>query len=91
MVLDFVVVDEDSPYQIILGRLFFRISKAVLSNLYLALKYRVNDVLGFVKGDQRIAGAIMKQQQKKQCKSPPWTLEEILKRVDMSQLRRSKQ
>lgn len=51
MVLDFVVVDEDSPYQIILGRLFFRISKAVVSNLYLALKYRVNGVLGFVKGD----------------------------------------
>lgn len=51
MVLDFVVVDEDSPYQIILGKVFFRISKAMVSNLYLALKYRVNGVLGFVKGN----------------------------------------
>lgn len=55
MMLDFVVVDEDSPYQIILGRPFFRISKVVVSNYYLALKYRVNSGVGVVKGDQMIA------------------------------------
>ena len=38
MILDFVVVDEDGPYQMILGRSFLRMSKAVLSNHYLALK-----------------------------------------------------
>ncbi|KAH9688200.1 Ribonuclease H [Citrus sinensis] len=55
MILDFVVVDEESPYQMILGRPFLRMSKAVLSNHYLALKYRVNGVVGVVRGDQRIA------------------------------------
>ena len=55
MILDFVVVDEEGPYQMILGRPFLRISKAVLSNHYLALKYRVNGVVGVVRGDQRIA------------------------------------
>lgn len=49
MMLDFVVVDEDSPYQIILGRPFFRISRVVVSNYYLALKYRVNSDVGAVK------------------------------------------
>ncbi|XP_024035603.1 uncharacterized protein LOC112096410 [Citrus clementina] len=46
MILDFVVVDEEGPYQMILGRPFLRMSKAVLSNHYLALKYRVNGVVG---------------------------------------------
>ncbi|KAH9715068.1 hypothetical protein KPL71_020894 [Citrus sinensis] len=55
MILDFVVVDEEGPYQMILGRPFLRMSKAVLSNHYLALKYRVNGVVGVVRGDQRIA------------------------------------
>lgn len=55
MILDFIVVDEESPYQIILGRPFFKISKTVLSNHYLALKYRVNGVVGVVRGNQRIA------------------------------------
>ncbi|KAH9672846.1 putative LRR receptor-like serine/threonine-protein kinase [Citrus sinensis] len=55
MMLDFVVVDEESPYQMILGQPFLRMSKAVLSNHYLALKYQVNGVVGVVRGDQRIA------------------------------------
>lgn len=38
-----------------MGRSFLRISKAVVSIHYLSLKYRVNDVMGVVKGDQRIA------------------------------------
>ena len=38
----------------ILGRPFLRMSKAVLSNHYLALKYRVNGVVGIVRGDQII-------------------------------------
>lgn len=36
MMLDFMVVDKDNSYQIILGKLFFRISKVVVSNHYLA-------------------------------------------------------
>ena len=55
MILDFVVVDEEGPYQMILSRPFLRMSKSVLSNHYLALKYRVNEVVGVVRGDQRIA------------------------------------
>ena len=55
MILDFVVVDEESPYQMILGRLFLRVSKAVLSNHYLALKNWVNGVMGVVQGDQRVS------------------------------------
>ena len=39
----------------IIGRPFFRMSKAVLSNHYLALKYRVIGVVRVVRGDQRIA------------------------------------
>ena len=51
MILDFVVVDEEGPYQMILGRPFFRMSKAILSNYYLTLKYWVNGVVGVVRGD----------------------------------------
>ncbi|XP_052291856.1 uncharacterized protein LOC127900699 [Citrus sinensis] len=55
MILDFIVVNEEGPYQMILGRPFLRMSKAVLSNHYLGLKYRVNGVVGVARGDQRIA------------------------------------
>ena len=55
VMLDFVVVNDDNPYQIILGRLFLRVTKAVVSNHYLVLKYRVNGIVGVVKEDQRIA------------------------------------
>ncbi|XP_015386526.2 uncharacterized protein LOC107177351 [Citrus sinensis] len=55
MMLDFVVVEERMPYQMILGRPFMRISQCVVSTHYLALKYRVNGVVGVVKGDQRMA------------------------------------
>ncbi|KAH9714403.1 hypothetical protein KPL71_020650 [Citrus sinensis] len=55
MMLDFVVVEERSPYQMILGRPFMRISQCVMSTHYLALKYRINGVVGVVKGDQRMA------------------------------------
>lgn len=51
MILDFVVVDEESPYQMVLSRPFLRVSKAMLSNQYLALKYRMNGVVGVVRGD----------------------------------------
>lgn len=54
MMLDFVVIGKNSSYQIILGRPFLRISKAAVSNHYLTLKYRVNGVVGVVKGDQKI-------------------------------------
>ncbi|KAH9802826.1 Ribonuclease H [Citrus sinensis] len=55
MMLDFVVVEERSPYQMILGRPFMRISQCVMSTHYLALKYIINGVVGVVKGDQRMA------------------------------------
>ena len=51
MILDFVVVDEEGPYQMILGLPFLRMNKTVLSNYYLALKYWVNRVFGVVRGD----------------------------------------
>lgn len=54
IILNFVVVDEKSPYQIILGRPFFRVSKPLLSNRYWTLKYRVNGVVVVIRGDQRI-------------------------------------
>ena len=54
VMLDFVVVEEKSPYQIILGRPFMRVSQCVISMHYLALKYRVNVVVSVVKGDQRM-------------------------------------
>ena len=38
----------------ILGCSFLRMSKVVLSNHYLALKYRINGVVGLVRGDQRL-------------------------------------
>ncbi|XP_024033590.1 uncharacterized protein LOC112095713 [Citrus clementina] len=55
IMLDFVVVEERSPYQMILGRHFMRVSQCVVSTHYLALKYRVNGVVGVVKGNQRMA------------------------------------
>ena len=48
MILDFVVVDEEGPYQMILGLPFLRMNKTVLSNYYLVLKYRVNEVVDIV-------------------------------------------
>ncbi|KAH9653209.1 hypothetical protein KPL70_027331 [Citrus sinensis] len=54
VMLYFVVVEERSPYQMILGRPFIRISQCVISTHYLALKYRVNGVVGVVKGVQKM-------------------------------------
>ena len=54
VILDFVVVEEKSPYQMILERPFMRVSQCVLSTHYLAMKYRLNGVVGVVKGDQRM-------------------------------------
>lgn len=51
MMLNFVVVEEDNAYQMIFGRLFLRISKSVMSNYYIAIKYRVNVVARILKGD----------------------------------------
>ena len=51
LMLDFVVVEEKSAYQIILGRPFMRVSQCVISTHYLALKYKVNEVVVVVKGD----------------------------------------
>ena len=51
VMLNFVVVEEKSPYQIILGRPFMRVSQCVIAMHYLALKYRANVVVGVVKGD----------------------------------------
>lgn len=39
IMLDFMVVEEDNPYYMIFGRPFMRISKCVMSNHYMALKY----------------------------------------------------
>lgn len=39
MILDFVVVEENSSYQMIFGRLFMKITQSVMSTQYLALKY----------------------------------------------------
>ena len=55
VMLDFVMVEKRSPYQMILGQPFMRISQCVISTHYLALKYIVNGVVGVVKGDQRMA------------------------------------
>ena len=38
----------------IIGRPFLRMSKTVLSNHYLTLKYWVNEVVGVVRRDQKI-------------------------------------
>lgn len=43
--LDFVVVEEDMLYQMIFSRPFLRVSKVVIENHYLALKYRVNEMV----------------------------------------------
>ena len=53
--LDFIVVEANSPYQMIFRQLFMRVSLCVMSTHYLALKYRVNGMVGVVKGDQRMA------------------------------------
>ncbi|XP_024047956.1 uncharacterized protein LOC112101524 [Citrus clementina] len=55
VMLDSIVVEEKSPYHMILGRPFMRVSQCVTSTHYLALQYRVNGVVGMVRGDQRIA------------------------------------
>ena len=55
MILDFVVVDEESSYEVILGCPFLKVSKAVLFDHYLGLKCRVNGVVGMVRRGQRIA------------------------------------
>lgn len=54
MILDFVVIDEESSYEVILGCPFLKVRKAILFDHYLDLKYRVNGVVGTVRGGQRI-------------------------------------
>ena len=51
VMLNFVVVEEKKPHQIILGRPFIMVSQCVIFMHYLALKYRANGVVGVVKGD----------------------------------------
>lgn len=57
--LDLVVVEKSSLYQMVLGRPFMRIIQLVISTHYLSLKYRVNEVIGAVTGDQRVLGVVM--------------------------------
>lgn len=51
MILNFIIIDKDSPYQMILGWPFLKMSKAVISNHYFILTYRMNRVVGVVRGD----------------------------------------
>lgn len=52
----YLTVNVPSPYNIIIGIPSFNALKAVLSTLYLTLKYRLeDDQVGIVKGDQGIA------------------------------------
>lgn len=54
MMLDFIVVDEINPYQMILGRSFMKVSQLIMSIYYLALKYQMNTVVRVVNEDQRV-------------------------------------
>lgn len=65
MMLDFVAIGEDSLYQIILGRLFLRISKAVVSNHYLTLKYLVNGSWELLREIKELHRVVTQQQLKK--------------------------
>lgn len=51
--LDFIVIKENSPYQMIFGRPFMRISHSIMSTHYMALKYRVNRVVSVVKATRK--------------------------------------
>ena len=87
MILDFVVVDEKSSYQMILGRPFLRMSKTMLSNHYLALKYRVNGEWGWYEETKKLPEIVTSQQQGKQCRLRRLTLGKKSRMANKSQLR----
>lgn len=87
VMLDFIVVEEKSPYQIILGRPFMRASQCVISTHYLALKYRVNGVVGVVNGDQMMMKSCYATAAKEPYKLRRLIAEVIPRRVARNQLR----
>lgn len=55
MVVKFVSVDQLSPYNIILGRLFMVTTKAYVSLYHIKMKIRAEDIIIIVRGDQKMA------------------------------------
>ncbi|KAJ4720741.1 Retrovirus-related Pol polyprotein from transposon opus [Melia azedarach] len=53
--VDFVVVDHPSSYNVILGRPFLMTTRGVVSTYHLKLKFPVGNQVGVVKGDQLTA------------------------------------
>ncbi|KAJ4728684.1 Retrovirus-related Pol polyprotein from transposon opus [Melia azedarach] len=53
--VDFVVVDHPSSYNVILGRPFLMANKGVVSTYHLKLKFPVDNQIGVVRGDQLTA------------------------------------
>ncbi|KAJ4713136.1 Retrovirus-related Pol polyprotein from transposon 17.6 [Melia azedarach] len=53
--VDFVVVDHPSSYNVILGRPFLMATRGVVSTYHLKLKFPVGNQVGVVKGDQLTA------------------------------------
>lgn len=61
----YLVINVASPYDVIVGRPSFNDLEAVLSTLYLTLKYPLKDGrVGIIKGDQRIARICYKDSMK---------------------------
>lgn len=55
VVIKFMVVDQPSPYNAILGRPFMVTTKACVSLYYIKMKILAEDIIITVKGDQKMA------------------------------------
>ncbi|GMN42449.1 hypothetical protein TIFTF001_011665 [Ficus carica] len=77
--VEFIVVDRPSVYNVILGRPTLNALKAVVSTYHLAMKFPINDGIGVFRGNQEGARKCYMEAVNKVCRKAPATVATILK------------
>ncbi|GMN72562.1 hypothetical protein TIFTF001_056023, partial [Ficus carica] len=77
--VEFIVVDRPSVYNVILGRPTLNALKAVVSTYHLAMKFPTNDGIGVFRGNQEGARKCYMEAVNKVCRKAPATVATILK------------
>ncbi|GMN74649.1 hypothetical protein TIFTF001_052422, partial [Ficus carica] len=77
--VEFIVVDRPSVYNVILGRPTLNALKAVVSTYHLTMKFPTNDGIGVFRGNQEGARKCYMEAVNKVCRKAPATVATILK------------
>ena len=76
--VEFIVVDRPSVYNVILGRPTLNALKAVVSTYHLAMKFPTSDGIGVFRGNQEGARKCYMEAVNKVCRKAPATVAAIL-------------